>query len=216
MFTSILTVTAAPTHTNLTTPDVVAADLQIDAEGDNTQLYADIGSVSQSVSGFIGRDLGKATLSELFRVTARCEALRLTRFPIVEITSVTENGEVLDAEDFEVDGKRRVYRLSSDCRTCWPRGKIVIVYKAGYLLPEDNGYEAGQVGALPADVEKAAVIACRALYQARGRDPMVKSETVPGVIEQELWVGSDPGQGESGLPKESERLLNRYVADEFV
>jgi len=208
---SILTVTTPAAHSDLITPDDVIADLDIEDDGDHSLFYDDIHAVSAAIVGFLGRDLASATYSEQFRLAAARDALLLSRIPVDTITSVTEAGTVLTGSDYELDAKSGLlYRLSSDTRSCWPAAKIVVAYTAGYELPGDQGFQKGKEGSLPADIEKAAVIACRALYNARGNDPMIKREVIPGVAEEERWVGTDPGQGDSGLPVDAERLLERY------
>jgi len=207
---SILTITAPAANTDLITPADVIADLDIEDDGNHSLLYDDIHAVSAAIVGFIGRDLALATYSQQFR-DVRGEVLMLSRIPVTAIVSVTEAGTPLAAEQYELDpAAGLLYRLSEDRRTTWRCSKVVVAYKAGYKLPGDDGFEKGRIGSLPADIDKAAVIACRALWNARGNDPMVKREAIPGVSDEERWVGTDPGQGDSGMPTEAERLLQRY------
>jgi hypothetical protein len=152
-------------------------------------------------------------VSELFRNERRREALNLTRYPVQEIVSAVGGPTTLTGSDYELDGVAgQLFRVSNDCRICWCFDKLVIDYIGGYYLPDDEDYEAGADDSLPADIERAAILACAAAYQGRGRDPMVKRTIIPNVIEEDYWVGTDPAQGESGLPAEAERLLAPYRA----
>ena len=62
-----------------------------------------------------------------------------------------------------------------------PSGKITVVYVAGYET-------------VPADVKLAASKAVALLNTEAGRDPNLKREDIPGLIEREWWVApsSDP------------------------
>jgi len=207
---SIVTVVTPPATLHLTTPDAVKADLGVETD-DNSLFFTDIGAVSSAIAGYLNRELALATVSEQYRLDRGRPAINLARYPVVGITSVTEAGVLLAASSYELDpGAGQLFRLSNDSRICWAASKITVVYQAGFKLPGSDGYTAGAAGSLPADIEKAAVIACVARAQGRGRDPMVKSTVVPNVLEEQYWVGTDPGQGDSGLPIESERLLDRY------
>ena len=88
----------------------------------------------------------------------------------------------LDAADFVIlPGAGMLNRLSNDRPSCWPSGKIVVTYQAGF-----------------ADVPTPlASVAAEMVARKTGaaRDPMTKMERIeqPGVetIERQFWVDAD-------------------------
>lgn len=134
------------------------------------------------------------TCTEIFRWTG-CGPLRLARRPVTSITSVTIDGNVSDAADYEVVGGRNLYALSSDEITDWAAGKITVVYVCGYEPA-------------PSDLKLAASKLVTALNAEAARDPSLKREDVPGLMEREYWVApsDDPF-----LSKEIDDLIAPYV-----
>ena len=127
------------------------------------------------------------TITEIFRWTG-CGPLPLARRPVTSITSVDIDGEAVDAADYEIVG-RNLYALTDDEITEWTSGKITVVYVAGYPTAQ-------------ADMKMAASKLVTSTSAESGRDPSLKRVDIPGVIEEEYWVGptSDP-------------LLSREIAD---
>jgi hypothetical protein len=117
------------------------------------------------------------TCSEVFRPARHQQDLILARRPVSAITSVTENGTVLDAADYEIrGGSGLLTRLSGDRLSCFPCGKITVVYIAGFE-------------AAPDDLKLAASKLAAALYSETARDPNLKRVDVVDVEEREYWVG---------------------------
>lgn len=138
--------------------------------------------------------LMQETCTEVFR-WSDCGPIRLSRRPVTSIISATVAGTVVDAADCEISGGRNLIRLSSDAPTDWAAGKITIVYNAGYATA-------------PYDLKMAATKLVTALNVEKGRDPNLKREDIPGVIEREYWVSpsDDPL-----LSKEISDLIAPYV-----
>lgn len=133
---------------------------------------------------------GSERVTETWRFDDCQEHILLSRRPPSQIHTITVDGTALTTADWERDG-RKLYRLDgSDGRREWSSGKTVVDYTAGYVLE----------ASAPADL----AAACRTLvalqWFARARDPLVKSEDVPGVISQEYWVGDMPVDDPDGLP----------------
>jgi len=106
----------------------------------------------------------------------------LSRRPVSSVTSVTEGGAELESDDYELNtGSGVLTRLLDDEVSCWPTGKIVVVYVAGYATAPD-------------DLKLAASKLATALYAESTRDPNLKREDIPGVLEREYWVSpaTDP------------------------
>lgn len=127
--------------------------------------------------------LRRETLEETYRFKSSQDKLVLSRFPVESILSVTENDVSLDPDyDLEIDASTGfVYRLNNDHRVCWPCGKVVLRYKAGW-------------GDVPDDLKLAASKFALILYSESTRDPALKSIQIEGVSRREYWVGpqSDP------------------------
>jgi hypothetical protein len=117
------------------------------------------------------------TCSEVFRPARHQQDLVLARRPVSAITSVTENGMALDIADYEIRrGSGILTRLSGDRFSCFPCGKIAVVYEAGFETAPD-------------DLKLAASKLASALYSETARDPNLKRVDIPDVEEREYWVG---------------------------
>lgn len=174
---------------------------------------ADVARVVARVSAAIFRACNVRTdgvhaptlLSEEITETFRLEcpvkgALLLSRRRVSEVTTLTEAGtEITEDTDFTVDpASGQLFRLgSSDDFTCWPRGKIVVAYTAGFST-------------VPDDLKLAAETWLRMLWRdayetpAIINDPLVKVEDIPGVRRVERWVNPTV---ETLLPPEVESIL---------
>lgn len=138
----------------------------------------------------------RETCTETFRWTG-CGPLPLSRRP-VSITSVTNDGEAVDAADYEAVG-RNLYALLDDELYEWTAGKITVVYETGFVTAPD-------------DLKLAASKSVTATSAETARDPNLKRVDIPGVIEKEYWVGpsNDPF-----LSQEIADLIAPYV-ERFV
>lgn len=136
------------------------------------------------------------TCTEIFRWDG-CGPLSLSRRS-TSITSVTIDGDAVDAADYEANG-RYLYALSDDEVTDWASGKITVVYVAGFATAPD-------------DLKLAASKLVTATSAESTRDPSLKRESVPGVMDVEYWVAPS---GDPLLSREIQDLLSPYV-ERFV
>jgi hypothetical protein len=117
------------------------------------------------------------TCTETFRAVRPPNELILARRPVTAIVSVSEHGAIIDPADYEIRRSAGILaRLRGDRFSCFPTGKITVVYKAGF---ED----------LPEDLKLAASKLALALYSETSRDPNLKRVSIPDVEEREYWVG---------------------------
>jgi hypothetical protein len=117
------------------------------------------------------------TCTETFRAVRPQNELILARRPVTAIVSVSESGAIVDPADYEIRRNAGILaRLSGDRFSCFPAGKIIVVYKAGF---ED----------VPEDLKLAASKLALALYSETSRDPNLKRVSIPDVEEREYWVG---------------------------
>ncbi|RUU47416.1 hypothetical protein EOD08_06790 [Mesorhizobium sp. M6A.T.Ca.TU.002.02.2.1] len=142
----------------------------------------------------IGAGAEPTLLQETLTETCRrvdAAVMVLARRHNVEITSLIEDGVMLTSEvSFTVDPESGlVTRLDDDCPRRWCAGKVVVVYKAGFVT-------------VPGDLKMAAMDFMRLAWAEGKRDPALKSQRtdIPGVMEKEVtyWVGSVPGQSNEG------------------
>lgn len=217
----MLTVLTGATKTDLTTLAAVKSELGITDGQDNEWLTIQIQVASQMVVDYLNVmaaddgsvTIGQETLVETFRVhhsrylsrrldSERTQYLILSRRPVTSITSVVQDGLTLDPSEYEVDGAGALKHLSSDRPTDWNGNKVVVTYAAGWLLPGQSGRN------LTPDIESATIGLVKAAWYARKRDPNLKEENIPGVLQVSYFYRSpEPG---APLPEEIAQKLNRH------
>lgn len=197
---SILTVVTQAQSYDLTILDTARQELGI-ADSDTSQdakLTRWIHEASEEVAAYCGRVFAQEKVSETFLLGfGQDSAIRLSRYPVTLIESVTADGSVLTASDYELDANSGLlYR----CNGCWRCRKIVVVYTAGYDL----------LDSLPRPLERAVLTMMRYRYSASTRDPAIRSESLQGVYDVSYWVGAIPGGASSSLPPEVADILAPY------
>lgn len=184
---SIATITTAASVTRLTTVDRVKDELSITTSANDAMLGQKIDEATSDIEAHLARTLCRETLTDTFWGDNCVEYLILARAPASSITSVTVDDVVVDASEYRLDAEAGVlYRLdASGYPSFWSWCKsVVVVFAGGYLLPGETGRN------LPAALEAGAIALVNSFWQSRGRDPMVRSEEIPGVLSQTFWVGA--------------------------
>ncbi len=173
----MLTVITPTAKRDLTTLDAVKLELGITDGAADTYLAGLIGQASRAIESWCGRIFAREDVREAVHLTEPAAVLLLSRFPLAAITSVTTEAGSLAPALYEADAETgMLYRLTaSGARSVWSPGRIVVDYAAGFLLPGEEGRT------LPADIERAAILAVRNAWHTRGRDQTVRSEDVDGV-----------------------------------
>ncbi|MCY0997931.1 hypothetical protein OWM54_12405 [Myxococcus sp. MISCRS1] len=180
--------------TDLCLAATVAADLGVAVD---PHVERCVSAASGAIAALCGRAFERATVTEYPASYARPYVL-LARPPLVEVISVREGGELLDAPAYTFAGDLAagglLYRLSGvwpetahasglitltvDSRQGHP-GALAVTYTGGYMTP---GQVAGDASlgpvTLPAEVEEAAILEACALYRGRGRDADVSAESL--------------------------------------
>jgi hypothetical protein len=183
-------VTPAPTYDLIDLATVKdALDLN-DNKGD-AFLKKAIGFVSAEIAQFCNRVLPLETLTDEFwpardpypyQVPGGIAPLQLSRWPLKIVTTVVENGDTLvDGTDYRVDAARgQITRLDGNAYPClWPAYALSVTYDGGFSQ-------------IPNDVQDAALRMVTARWLARGRDPLMKQENIPGVREVAYWIPNTP------------------------
>lgn len=184
---------------SLTTLAAVKRELGISGTAEDTHLTALIAQASTICAAWCGRPggFGRASLRQTERLTAWRPVLVLDWDLSPAVSAVTVDTAAVT--DYELDGSL-LYRLSGRFRTQWSPWTVVeVTYSAGFDLAV----------AVPADLERAALVLVTALYAARGRDPGLRSESVDGVTSASYL---DPRPGMEGLPPGAAGLLAPYRA----
>ena len=113
---------------------------------------------------------GRETLRQTERLASPLDVLVLQRDLGVVVTSVTEDGLALSANEYERGGVL-LYRLRDGVRVAWAARTVVLEYQAGFTLPDDA----------PSALERACLDLLAGLWHGQGRDPAVRNETTEGV-----------------------------------
>jgi len=116
-----------------------------------------------------------------------------------------ETGSMLPGDE----GPARVYRLNERGNPkTWHGQKVVIIYQAGYALPDDDNLQG--VRSLPDDLEAACVQMVVTRYRMKGRDRTLMQRGQGEVVGSErYWVGGQPGQ-KGAYPPDIMDVLDRY------
>jgi len=189
----------------LTTLERVKAELQIATDANDEILEAKIAEASSDIQAAVGKRLPREDVKETFwhdddRNPQRVAhfgnpaqtTLFLNRTPVSAIASATVDDIVLDPSQYRLDPDAGLLdRLSTDgipCAWCFFKS-VIVTYTGGYALPREDGRN------LAYAIEGAVVALVSDYWASRGRDPTLRSESIPGVIDRQFWVDAvgDPG-----------------------
>jgi hypothetical protein len=134
------------------------------------------------------------------------EPLQTRQYPIaldqdgLPVVIVNEGGVILDVSEWEVFTEAgSLYRLDGmGAISMWTGQTIFVDYDGGYDV-------------IPDDIQAAAVEWLAASWVSRGRDPTVRSETIPDVITQ-TYQSSATNTSAFTVPSGSRDLLLKYMA----
>jgi hypothetical protein len=104
------------------------------------------------------------------------------------------NGAI-GSPDFSVGWLTRLFLIDETPRR-WAGLPITVVYQAGY--PD-----------IPDDLEDAALQLVKARYFARNRDPLLRTENIPGAYEATWFFDTGPGSN-GQFPPSVEAIIDRY------
>jgi len=193
----------------LVTVEQAKATLGIDA-ADTSQdaaLAALIGQVSAAIHRYIDRILVQQGYRDQFRYVANWmfvgEPLQLWQYPVAldedgsAVATIVQDGVAVDAALYEANDERGLlYSIDASGAYGWTGLLITVDYTAGY-------------DPIPDDVQAAALDWLTARWHAEGRDPGLRSETVPDLLAQ-TYAGAEP-MTSSGIPGAARDLLAPYM-----
>jgi hypothetical protein len=203
----ITVLTPAETH-DLTTLAMVKTELGVTGSSSDAHLQALIQQASGEIASHCDRVFALETVRQTFQSRDRpwprrptaCTPLVLARWPIVEISTITENDIAVSTDEYSIDAAEGLlYRVVSAIEFGWWGTDIVVEYSGGYAL----------MGDLPFDIERCCLDLVRSYWHGRSRDPSLRSEVVPGVIEQS-WSAIDSLPMRGGIPADIAHRLDRY------
>jgi len=199
-----LTIIEPAAETKLTTLEMVKSEIRLSGTAEDDFLKVLIDQATDTIQTWCRRVFSRETLSEKLYPTVPARSLVLSRWPVISVASVTVNGTAVDLETVEQDAGGYLYQLDANgLRSTWPSGLIAVEYVAGYLLPGEEGRT------LPHDIERAMINLIKAIWYARTRDPMIRSDSIEGLGATTYQVGGF--RGGAGLPPDVEGLLARYA-----
>lgn len=189
---SILTVTNPATSYDLTTLANVKAELSLTDGASDAVLRRYISSASLAAMQYCNRVFSSEAVSEQFLpehfhlpVRGGVKPLQLARWPLISVASVTENSISLavttDYLSDPVNGQLTRLDSSADARR-WSPLPLIVAYTAGYAT-------------IPLDIEDAIIRMVTKRYVAKGRDPALKQESIPGVREVQYWISTGAESG---------------------
>lgn len=203
----VLAVSSAAADRKLLTLQEAKDALGITSSSQDTAITSLILRVSDLISraccvagdGVTPPTLRQETLVETLRPKARADQLLLSRRFIGTVTSVVENDETLASTDFvKLAGAGILTRLDEDDdETCWPAGKIVVTYQAGFST-------------VPEDLKLAAIAGIREQYAMGSRDPLLRAEEVEGVGRYEYQAALSNSTVPTALSPQVLDMLSPY------
>jgi uncharacterized phiE125 gp8 family phage protein len=177
----MLTVITPTSNQDLATLATVKAALGIADSSEDTTLPPLITRASAAIAKHCNRVLLQETVEESLRDPGN--SIMLARYPVNSITTVTEDGTLLVAADYEADPASGVVeRIRSDRVTCWARGSTVIRYQAGY-----------PVTGMPPDIVQALVMLVAHYRAQAGRDPLLRAEETRDIERLEYFIPTQDG-----------------------
>jgi len=181
-----------------------ALGIPLDDMTRDAAVQVQIDQVSAAVARYCDRQFVIQTYRDQLRAVCTWlrygEPLPTMQKPIAEaegvpLITIMENGIELDPTAYEVDSERGLlYRLdSSGASAAWVGTAAILDYDAGW-------------DPIPPDVQAATLEWINARWSAQGKDPALRSETIPDVISQ-MW--SSDAQTPS-MPSGARELLAPY------
>jgi hypothetical protein len=201
----ITTVLASAASYDLTTLAVVKDELSISDGSSDATLKRYLSWASAALSQECNRIFPVETVKDeiwpvrqLSPVMGGMAVLQLSRWPLVSVTSITENGILLvDGTDFRSDNVNgQILRLdgSGNLRS-WPALPLVAVFSGGFAN-------------IPGDLADAVTRMTRNRFKAKGRDSYLVSEDVPGVRNSRWWIAT--GNEAGNVPPDVADLIDSY------
>lgn len=200
-----ITITSAAESYKLATVTQLKAILGITTSTDDTLMGVLLDRASAQVVGYCNQGFAKETITETLSSNGGYN-LKLTRKPIVSITSITYDGTLVDASEYTLQEPAAGFVYNNNGWNCtYGEYLYSVVYVAGYVLPS---FTAGTIN-LPLDITAACLDIAKTLYLNKDSDPTISKESVPDVYDATYGSTSNSSGGTSAV-LQSVNMLNRY------
>ena len=201
MINRITTVITPATNFDLTTVEYVIDDIGEDEAIDETMIGRWITQASKAAANYCNRVFPIETVKDEFWLNGEClPVLQLSRYPIKAGTTPTiiEDGGAALAltTDFRVDyDAGQLLRMNGNGYTRrWTACAISVQHQAGYE-------------SIPEDLADAVLRMVRARWNARGRDPNLRQESIPGLRDATYWI---PDGDIGNMTPDVREILDKY------
>ncbi len=194
------------TETKLISLAEIKQDLGIIDTASDVKLGDLIKAATTRIQNICGRvNFGSATVLEtIYDRPGHCRPIWLKHWLVTAINSVSEGGTVLSAAEYQIEDGRKLWRMNGSHRISWGYGPVVVNYAGGYNLPTS----------CPDDLKRICANLIREVWFSLQRDPLVKSEEIPGVMSQSYWIGDIAGRS-GGLSDSDYAVLANYTNHSF-
>lgn len=205
---SILTIEEEAGDTRLLTPEEILA-----AVGDESADPEVLDTLNLRISAALARackiriglvpdesapHMSKATLRaetivEQITFHQALRSLPLSRRPVTQIVSVSEGSGELDPSAYAFDASSGLlYRVNAQWQTAWQCQQVTVNYVAGWDV-------------VPDELKMAiSTWAAELWLSSKKSDPGLRRLAIPGIIDQEWWVGSNK---DPAIPQEIMDLI---------
>lgn len=200
-----ITITAAAESYKLATVTQLKAILDITTSTYDTLMGILIDRASAQVVGYCNQNFAKETITETLSSNGGFH-LKLTRKPIVSITSIMYDGTLVDASAYTLQEPAAGFIYNNNGWN-YTYGEYLysVVYVAGYVLPS---FTSGTIN-LPLDLTSACLDIAKTLYLNKDSDPTISKESVPDVYDATYGSTSNSSAGASAV-LQSVNMLGRY------
>ena len=199
-------VTPAATY-DLTTLAAVKDELGISDNSTDAQLQRYLSAASAAVVQYTNRQFVVETILDSFwahrdppprLMRGGLSPLQLSRWPLVSVTTVIENAVTLVVNtDYLINTNQGwLIRINdSGAPRHWPSLEIDVTFNAGFAT-------------IPGDIVDAVMRMVRNRWNAKDRDPSLRSENIPGVREVQYWVAT--GDQAGNMTPDVTDILDNY------
>lgn len=200
-----ITVTSAASSTDLTTAQRFKDDLGIAVSTYDTIIGRFIERASSAITTYCRREFAQQRITETLASDGK-QILRLSRFPVTTLHSVSYDGITVDSANYFLDDAGSGLIRNTDNWNSSQRKLLYSVdYTYGYIL---HSFGSG-TPTLPPAIEQACIEIVKAMYYSRQRDSSVASEYVPQVYSVRYTADGGMG-GAYGIPATAAVLLEPY------
>lgn len=196
-----ITVDEAAESPDLVSLAVLKRELGITTTTDDAVLKQRITQASEFINTFFDRTFALETVTEKIRSAGPFwgigkAGIMLSRFPVIEILAVFEDGTEIEESDYSLEPTNgMLYRVTNSTLSRWRACNVEVQYSAGY-----------EIDTVPADLARAVISLVQQFSSSSGRDPFVRGMTI-GPMSEQYQVR---GIGIDGVPAELVALKAKY------